>query len=48
MSVICGGSEATSALMASYRRMVLSTLKCHKDHKDILEEVGAEDWRKII
>jgi hypothetical protein len=37
-----------SELMVSYRRMVLSTLKSHKDLQDILEEVRVKDWRKII
>jgi hypothetical protein len=46
--LICDGSEATLALMASYCRIFLLTLKNHKDLKHILEEVRAEDWRKII
>jgi hypothetical protein len=37
-----------SELMASYCRMVLSTLMKCKDLQDILEEFGVEDWRKII
>jgi arsenate reductase-like glutaredoxin family protein len=34
--------------MVSYHRMVLTTLMSREDLQDILEEVGVEDWRKII
>lgn len=34
--------------MARYCRTVLSTLKSRKYTQDILEEIGVEDWRKII